>query len=289
MTHTSGLRPDLDLGEAVDRLRHRDRARRSRKSRRARPAQRFVYSDINYFLLGDIVRRVSGQPLDEFAQQDIFEPLGHEGHDVPAAGERCGRASRRPRTARRSPGRARGRRRRCCAASSTIRRRGGWAASPATPGLFSTAADLAIFCRMLLDGGAYNGARDPLAADGREDDEPGDRPAIRNVRGLGWDIDSSYSSNRGELLPLGSFGHTGFTGTSLWIDPATGMFVVFLSNRVHPDGKGDVTPLRARVATIAASAITRRSRRTRRGAGLDRPRLRPVRPAAAAAAARAGA
>ena len=75
------------------------------------------------------------------------------------------------------------------------------------------------------------------------------------MRGLGWDIDSSYSSNRGELLPVGSFGHTGFTGTSLWIDPATGMFVVFLSNRVHPDGKGDVTPLRARVATVAASAI----------------------------------
>ena len=64
-----------------------------------------------------------------------------------------------------------------------------------------------------------------------------------------------FSSNRGELLPIGSFGHTGFTGTSLWIDPATRMFVVFLSNRVHPDGKGDVTPLRARVATIAASAL----------------------------------
>jgi uncharacterized protein YbbC (DUF1343 family) len=78
----------------------------------------------------------------------------------------------------------------------------------------------------------------------------------RAVRALGWDIDSSFSSNRGELLPIGSFGHTGFTGTSLWIDPATELFVVFLSNRVHPDGKGDVTPLRARVATVAASAIT---------------------------------
>src|SRR6185369_4137127 len=73
---------------------------------------------------------------------------------------------------------------------------------------------------------------------------------------LGWDIDSSFSSNRGELLPLGSYGHTGFTGTSIWIDPATREFVVFLSNRVHPDGKGDVTPLRAKVATIAAAALT---------------------------------
>jgi uncharacterized protein YbbC (DUF1343 family) len=76
------------------------------------------------------------------------------------------------------------------------------------------------------------------------------------TRGLGWDINTSFSSNRGELFPLGSFGHTGFTGTSIWIDPASQMFVVFLSNRVHPDGKGDVGPLRGRVATIVAGAIT---------------------------------
>jgi uncharacterized protein YbbC (DUF1343 family) len=85
---------------------------------------------------------------------------------------------------------------------------------------------------------------------------PASAPGDPNVRGLGWDIDSSFSSNRGELLPIGSFGHTGFTGTSIWIDPVTKAFVVFMSNRVHPDGRGDVTPLRARVATIAASAIT---------------------------------
>ena len=74
-------------------------------------------------------------------------------------------------------------------------------------------------------------------------------------RGLGWDIDSAYSSNRGELLPIGSFGHTGFTGTSIWADPLTGAWIVFLSNRVHPDGHGDVTALRARVASIVASAV----------------------------------
>src|SRR3954471_17077313 len=78
---------------------------------------------------------------------------------------------------------------------------------------------------------------------------------MRAVRGLGWDIDSSYSSNRGELFPIGSFGHTGFTGTSLWLDPASKSYVIFLSNRVHPDGKGDVTPLRARIATVAAAAL----------------------------------
>ena len=123
-------------------------------------------------------------------------------------------------------------------------------------GLFSTAADLSIFCRMLLDGGTYNGVRilSPLTV--AKMTAPATSPGEPNVRGLGWDLDSAFSSNRGELLPLGSYGHTGFTGTSIWIDPVTREFVVFLANRVHPDGKGDVTPLRAKVATIAASAIT---------------------------------
>jgi uncharacterized protein YbbC (DUF1343 family) len=76
-----------------------------------------------------------------------------------------------------------------------------------------------------------------------------------STRGLGWDMNTSFSSNRGDLFPLGSFGHTGFTGTSVWIDRVSQTFVVFLSNRVHPDGKGDVTPLRSRVATVVASAI----------------------------------
>ena len=79
------------------------------------------------------------------------------------------------------------------------------------------------------------------------------RPA--ETRTLGWDMNTAFSSNRGELFPLGSFGHTGFTGTSIWIDRVSQTFVVFLSNRVHPDGKGDVTPLRAKVATVVASAI----------------------------------
>ena len=102
-----------------------------------------------------------------------------------------------------------------------------------------------------------------------------------NVRGLGWDLDSAYSSNRGELLPLGSFGHTGFTGTSLWMDPATGVYIVFLSNRVHPDGKGDVTPLRAKVATIVASSLTGITSEALRQMSWSRP---PVQTDAAGAA-----
>src|SRR5205814_8189748 len=122
-------------------------------------------------------------------------------------------------------------------------------------GLFSTADDLAIFCQMLLNGGVYNGARilSPLTiammTRPRAVSESG------AARGLGWDIASTFATNKGDLFPLGSFGHTGFTGTSIWIDPASDSFVIFLSNRVHPDGKGDVGPLRGRVASIVASSI----------------------------------
>jgi uncharacterized protein YbbC (DUF1343 family) len=253
LAHVSGLRPDVDLADpwtgydtaiqlAVEEV------------PAATPGTRFVYSDINFFLLGEIVRRVSGQGLDVFAQERVFKPLGM--HDTTfnppsslgpriAPTESCtqygwpcdGPDMKMLRGTVHDP---------------TARRMGGVAGHA---GLFSTAADLAVFCRMLLAGGAAGGAQvlAPLtvakmttAAASSED---------RNVRALGWDVDSSFSSNRGELLPLGSFGHTGFTGTSIWIDPATQMFVVFLSSRLHPDGKGDVTPLRARVATVAASAL----------------------------------
>src|SRR6202044_2552885 len=81
-----------------------------------------------------------------------------------------------------------------------------------------------------------------------------------NVRGLGWDIDSPLSSNRGELLPVGSYGHTGFTGTSLWIDPTTNTYIVLLTNAVHmkmgpPRERGSAASLRTKVATAVAAAL----------------------------------
>ena len=252
LTHTSGLRPDLDLAEAWTGT-DTAIALAIEEVPATPPGQRFVYSDINFFLLGDIVRRVSGQTLDKFAKQEIFDPLGMKDTQfLPAGSLRARIAPTEPCLPFSWPCDGSERQMlRGVVHDPTARRMGGVAGHA---GLFSTAADLAIFCRMLLGGGAYHGARvlSPLAVEKMTTPVPGADP---NVRGLGWDIDSSYSSNRGELLPVGSFGHTGFTGTSLWLDPATGMFVVFLSNRVHPDGKGDVTPLRARVATVAASAI----------------------------------
>ncbi len=135
----------------------------------------------------------------------------------------------------------------------TARRMGGVAGHA---GVFSTAADLSRFCRMLVHGGTLDGVRILAPATVARMTRPSTPPDMKDVRGLGWDIDSTYSSNRGELFPVGtSFGHTGFTGTSLWIDPNSRGYVVFLSNRVHPDGKGDVTPLRAKVATVAAAAL----------------------------------
>jgi len=254
MTHVSGLRPDVDLGDPWTGY---DAAIKlaTEETLTAPPGRRFIYSDINYFLLGEIVARVARQPLADFVRQRIFVPLGmRETMFNPPA-------SLVPRIAPTQPCTQYGwpcegpnmTMLRGVVHDPTARRMGGVAGHA---GLFSTAADLTLFCRMLLGGGAIGGTRilSPLAV--ARMTSPASPAGEANVRGLGWDIDSSYSANRGELLPLGSFGHTGFTGTSIWIDPATRVFVIFLSNRVHPDGRGDVTPLRAKVATIVASSLT---------------------------------
>jgi CubicO group peptidase (beta-lactamase class C family) len=255
MTHMSGLRPDVDLG---DQWTGHDAAIRlaGEEVLTQAPGAKFVYSDINYFLLAEIVQRVSKQPFEQFVQTRIFKPLGmtHTGF-VPAASLRSRIAPTEPCAL---PGGG------CTGTDTTMlrgvvhdptaRRMGGVAGHA---GLFSTADDLALFCRMLLNGGMLpGGARilSPLSV--ARMTSPSTPAGEANIRGLGWDLDSSFASNRGDLLPLGSFGHTGFTGTSIWIDPATKTFVIILANRVHPDGKGDASPLRARVATIVASTLT---------------------------------
>jgi uncharacterized protein YbbC (DUF1343 family) len=135
-------------------------------------------------------------------------------------------------------------------------------------GLFSTAEDLAIFAQMMLGGGQYGGTRIlapqtvvamtrgyrlPAGSRSKMEGVPNNPPAYS--RGLGWDKRTGYSINRGELLSDSAFGHGGFTGTVLWIDPELELFVIFLSNRVHPDGKGLVNPLAGRIGTVAAAAI----------------------------------
>lgn len=254
LAHISGLRPDVDLADswtgydaAIELA--RDEVPTSP------PGARFVYSDINFFLLGEIVRVVSGRPLDEYARRTIFEPLamGDTGFTPPdrlrpriAPTERCEAMDQWP-CKRPSAPVLRG-----VVHDPTARRMGGVAGHA---GLFGTAADLARYARMLLGGGVLDGHRVLSPATVSRMTSRATPPGMAAVRGLGWDIDTTFSSNRGELFPLGSYGHTGFTGTSLWMDPASGGYVVFLSSRLHPDGTGDVTPLRARVATLAAAAM----------------------------------
>ncbi|HVS20587.1 MAG TPA: exo-beta-N-acetylmuramidase NamZ domain-containing protein [Pyrinomonadaceae bacterium] len=261
LTHTAGFAPDFDLrerwggyDEAMKRL--------YREPLRTQPGARFVYSDINYIALGEVVHRVSGQTLDEFARRNIFAPLGLR--DTGFRPDARLRARIAPTEKRRgqmnylgdtgaNAGSEGEQWLRGQVHDPTSFRMGGVAGHA---GLFSTADDLAVYCQMILNGGAYNDVRilSPLSVATMT--RPRAVSEDGSARGLGWDIATSFSSNKGDLFPLGSFGHTGFTGTSIWIDPASDSFVIFLSNRVHPDGKGDVGPLRGRVASIVASSIT---------------------------------
>ncbi|MBC7931961.1 MAG: DUF1343 domain-containing protein, partial [Rubrivivax sp.] len=260
LTHRAGYAPDFDLGEQWSG--HDEMLKRLyREPLRNVPGARFVYSDISFIALGEIVRRISGQPLDEFALKNIYEPLGMKDTGFRPRAESLTRVAptenvrgMRSYLGGTGEGGAEGERMlRGEVHDPTANRMGGVAGHA---GLFSTADDLAVFCQMVMNGGELNGVRilSPLGV--AEMTRPRQVTEDGGARGLGWDIQTSFSTNRGDLFPAGSFGHTGFTGTSLWIDPASETFVVFLSNRVHPDGKGDVASLRSRVANIAASAVT---------------------------------
>jgi uncharacterized protein YbbC (DUF1343 family)/CubicO group peptidase (beta-lactamase class C family) len=222
----------------------------------APPGDRFVYSDTGFILLGEIVHRVSGLPLNEFLAKEIYAPLGMresrfqpptdwvhriaptEEVDLPQgarAGCNCGRVLRG------------------VVHDPRARQMGGVAGHA---GLFSTADDLAIYDRMILAGGlAPNGKRIFSAATVRMMTTPQTPPWVPSLRGLGWDIDSAYSAPRGELFPLTSFGMTGFTGTMTWIDPASQTFIILLTNSVHPRQRPAISSLRSRVSTIVASAL----------------------------------
>ena len=228
----------------------------------AEVGSKFIYSDVNFEVLGELVRRISGKPLDQFAAENIYRPLGMKDTGfVPAKAlqariapterlydvERVGNSN----------------------ASNEIKRGivhdprayllGGVAGHA---GLFSTADDLALYCQMILSGGTLNGVRvlSPMGVARMTEGRASGGNAVDGiVRGLGWDMFTGFSANRGDLFPVGSFGHTGYTGTGLWLDPTSQTFVVFLSNRVHPklDPKkpADVSSLRGRVATIVTASI----------------------------------
>ena len=244
-THFSGLKPDVPLSqpwsgyETGIKLACTDPPD-------GPPGAHFVYSDINFILLGELVHRLSGQTLSDYARDHIYRPLGMQTTMFQPPAQLAPRIAPTERTPKDGPPLL------GVVHDPTARNMGGVAGHA---GLFSTADDLARYCQMMLNGGQLDGVRlfSPLTIEKfTEPQSPPDQPILR---GLGWDIDSPYSGNRGELFPIGSYGHTGFTGTSLWIDPSTKTYVILLANSVHPGARPPVTPLRSKVATIVAAAV----------------------------------
>jgi uncharacterized protein YbbC (DUF1343 family) len=237
LTHTSGLRPDLTL---TDKWSGFDEAwrRTMNEEIQQRPGSVFRYSDINYILLGEIVHRVSGEPLDQFARKHVFEPLGMmDTRFVPQQSTRIAPTEMTDGVMLRG-----------VVHDPTSQRMGGVAGHA---GMFTTAADMAKFARTLL--GGSGGVWTPEIVKQMTSVQSPSGVAVR--RAGGFDIDSGYSRPRGTLFPLGSFGHTGWTGGMMWIDPFSRTFYVFLSNRVHPNGKGNVLPLQRDLGTLVAQAV----------------------------------
>jgi CubicO group peptidase (beta-lactamase class C family) len=209
------------------------------------PRTRFAYTDVGFIVLGELVARVDGRRLDAFAREEIFKPLAmNDTSYLPPA-------EWKPRIA------------------PSEKRNGDWIIGEVHDprayalggvaghaGLFSTATDVSKWVRMLNAGGISEGKRILSESIVKRMLTVQYLPDGTGGRGLGVDIDSSYSSPRGERFDKGAtFGHTGWTGTSYWSDPTADVYVVLLTNRVHPDGKGDVKSLRTKVATACAETV----------------------------------
>lgn len=239
-THYSGLAPDLDLKQPW--LGYETAIQMAMaEPLRDPPGAKFVYSDINYIVLGELIRRISGLPLDKYASAHIYQPLKmtRTTFNPPASWDTKIASTEYD---------EHGVMLRGVVHDPTARRMGGVAGHA---GLFSTADDVAKFAQAMLKGGK------PILSELSVEkmSTPQQPPIGPSLRGIGWDIDSPFASNRGELLPVGSFGHTGFTGTSLWIDPVTDTFVVIMGNGVHPRGGAALVALRTKVATAVAAAL----------------------------------
>ena len=243
LTHTSGLRPGIET-----RSDWKGQAAAIQKACAEKvqtpPGTAFRYSDINFFVLGEVVQRVSRTPLEKFVAREIYGPLKMNDTGYLPPKEKLARIAP---TEVVGDAPLRG-----VVHDPTARKMGGVAGHA---GLFTAAADMARYARMLLNFGELDGVRvfKPETVELMTSVQTPEAAGTR--RGLGWDIDSGYSGPRGEIFPVGSYGHTGWTGTSLWIDPYSKTFIVYLSNRNHPDENGSVLPLRRLLGTLAAQAV----------------------------------
>ena len=254
LLHTSGLTADNAASDYHDG-RAKARERIAALKLEAPAGTRFRYSDVGFIVLGDLVEKLGGTPVDAFAKKHVFAPLKMADTTFNPPAELKKRVA------------------------PTGKRKGeiilGAVHDPRAfsldgvaghAGLFSTADDVARYCRMLMRGGELDGVRvlsadtvrlftapHPVPAGMTKDGKLDERKLARS---LGWDVDTSFSSPRGDGFKKGEgYGHTGFTGTSVWIDPPSKTAVIILANRVHPDDKGNMTPLRKEVATIVAEAL----------------------------------
>ena len=274
LTHYSGLPPDVSLKDPWG-LAAPDKAEGVRRAMSSTldsvPGTQFKYSDINFITLGVLVEKISGEPLNVYVQKHIFGPLKmtHSGYlpgkeqvslIAPTAYDDQGTAATNPDFDHLLRG---------VVHDPTTRRMGGVAGHA---GVFSTAGDVALFAQALLDRLAGRPSNFPLSKASLElMTKPEQPPTAAGgatifasdgtpstgiaARGFGWDINSAFSRPRGAVFPIGSFGHTGFTGTSLWMDSGSDTFVVLLANAIHPRGAPPISPLRGAVATAAAKGL----------------------------------
>lgn len=240
LLHTGGLIPDNPLsdyqggaGPATERL--------LGIGLDYPPGSKFRYSDVGFMVLAELVKRVTGDDVHAFSRKTIFEPLGMtDSGFLPDDTLRARAAATEQRDGRWMTGEVH---------DPRANALGGVAGHA---GLFSTASDLAVYAQMMINGGQYGGVR--VLAPETVETMTAAYSVPGGERGLGWDKRSAYSSNRGATMTDSAFGHGGFTGTVLWIDPQLELFVIFLSNRLHPDGRGSVNRLAGQIATLAADA-----------------------------------
>jgi uncharacterized protein YbbC (DUF1343 family) len=245
LIHTSGLIPDNPLSDYAQGPEHAWQKICELKPQNA-PGEAFKYSDVNFIVLGKLIEQVSGQSFDQFVQEHTLKPLGMHESGFGVAQDQLDR----------------------CA--PTERRNGEWIVGQVHDprahalggvaghaGLFSTLKDLSRYAEACLNQGVHR-SPDQQAGNWMQPESiqlmtaPNQVPG--GVRGLGWDIQSPYSSNRGDRMSARAFGHGGFTGTVLWIDPELDFYFIFLSSRLHPTGKGSVNKLAGQIANVLVSA-----------------------------------
>ena len=242
LTHTSGLPPSISV-QSEHWWGYKNGVHRCLTTPLiAKPGSSFRYSDVNFILLGEIVRRVSGRPLNVFASEEIFGPLGMA--DTTFLPGRDSQNRIAPTESFGSYGVLRGE------VHDPVSRRMEGVAGHA--GLFTTAADVATYARAFLSK-STSIFRPELVVEMTKLQSP--KAVLPTKRGLGWDIDSGFSYQRGEIFPVGGFGHTGWTGTSIWVDPGSETILILMANRNHPSEDGRIKPLRIRLGTLAAEAV----------------------------------